>query len=524
MSAPGAPAAQMLEQAVAHHRAGRVQQAETLYRQILADDPEQPDALYLLGLIAGQFGKHEDAAGLLERAIRARPGVAQFHLVLGRVLATLGRADGAVAAFREAARLAPDNADAHNGLGIVLDGSGAREEAVAAFRRAIELRPDFAVAHYNLGNTLHELGRVDEAVAAYRAAVGFEPRDPEMHSNLGLALMDRLDVDGAIAAYGRALEIAPDFAQARMNRAHALLLAGRFDEGWRDNEARHAAMGRSYVMPRPWRGEPLAGRSLFVHSEQGLGDTIQFVRYLPVLAAQGARVTMRVHPALIGLFRDSGLGAEFTTEPGGEDAHDHQVALLSIPGILGGGRDAIPAPAGYLRARPDKVAACRERHFAEPGLKVGFVWQGNPEQKIDRLRSMPLQNLLPLLRVEGIRAYAIQKGEAGERQLDALPGDVRVTPLGPTFEDFSDTAAALANLDLLVSTCTSVPHLAGALGVPTWIMLAHQPDWRWMLDTPATPWYRSVRLFRQAAHREWPPVVDAVRGELEALVRQRGAG
>jgi len=520
----GESVAALLEEAVAHHRAGRVARAEPLYRRILASEPEQPDALYLLGLIANQSGKHDDAIQFLERAVRSAPGVARFRVVLGRMLATLGRLDGAVEAFREATRLAPEDADAHNGLGIVLDGSGAREEAAAAFRRAIALRPDFAVAHYNLGNTLHDLGCIEQAIAAYRAAIRIEPRDPEMHSNLGLALMDQLDVDAALAAYEEALRIAPGFAEPRLNRAMALLLAGRFQEGWREHEVRHEAMGVTLVMPRPWRGETLEGRSLYVHPEQGLGDTIHFVRYLPLLAAQGARITMRVQPPLIELFRHAGLGARFTTEPGGEDAHDFQTALLSIPGILGSDAESVPAAEGYLSAPPEKVADYRERYFQRSGIKVGFVWQGNPEQKNDPRRSMPLHTLLPLLRVAGIEAYALQKGGPGERQLEALPGDVRVTSLGPTFEDFTDTAAALANLDLLVSTCTSVPHLAGALGVPTWIMLSHQPDWRWMLEVPTSPWYRSVRLFRQPAHGDWSPVIERVGLELTALAAKGSAG
>jgi tetratricopeptide (TPR) repeat protein len=522
MEPPGAPASSLLEQAMGHHRAGRVQQAEALYRQILEQDPEQADALYLLGLVASQASRPDDAVALLERAIRARPGVGQYHLVLGRVLAAAGRHEAAVEAFREATRLQPDSPDAHNGLGIVLDACRAHEEAVDAFRRAIELRGDFAVAHYNLGNTLHELGRIDESIDAYRRAIAIEPRDPEMHTNLGQALMDRLDVDGALAAYDRALELAPDFAGARFNRALALLLDGRFEEGWREHEARHAAMQRRYLMPRPWRGEPLEGRSLFVHSEQGLGDAVQFVRFLPVLAAQGARITMRAQPQLLDLFRQSALGAEFVSEPGGEEDHDYQIPLLSIPGVLGTDAGSVPGAEGYLRAAPEKVAAYRERFFDRPGLKVGFVWQGNAAQKIDRLRSMPLDVLLPLLRVEAVEAYAMQKGERGERQLDGLPGDVRVTPLGPTFEDFTDTAAALSNLDLLISTCTSVPHVAGALGVPTWIMLAHQPDWRWLLERTDSPWYRSVRLFRQGAHGDWAPVVERVRDALAGLAAREG--
>jgi Flp pilus assembly protein TadD len=523
MEPTGASAPNRLEQAMTHHRAGRIQQAETLYRQILEQDPAQADALYLLGLIASQAGHHDAAIELLERAIRARPGVAQFHIVRGRVLAAAGRSQAAVDSFREATRLQPDSPDAHNGLGIALDASGAHEEALDAFRRAVELRGDFAVAHYNLGNTLHELGRIDASIDAYRRAIAIEPRDPEMHTNLGQALMDRLDVDGALEAYDRALELAPGFAGARLNRALALLLSGRFEEGWREHEARHAAMGRRYVMPRPWRGEPLEGRSLFVHSEQGLGDAVQFVRFLPALATRGARITMRAQPQLMELFRHSALGAEFVSEPGGEEEHDYQIPLLSIPGVLGTDASSVPGAEGYLRADPEKVATYRERFFARPGLKVGFVWQGNAAQKIDRLRSMPLRNLLPLLRVEGIEAYAFQKGERGEGQLGGLPDDVRLTPLGPTFETFSDTAAALCNLDVLISTCTSVPHVAGALGVPTWIMLARQPDWRWLLERTDSPWYRSVRLFRQRARGDWDPVIESVRDALAGLAARGGA-
>jgi hypothetical protein len=198
------------------------------------------------------------------------------------------------------------------------------------------------------------------------------------------------------------------------------------------------------------------------------------------------------------------------------------VALLGIPAVLGTNRDSIPSAEAYLRAPSEKVRAYRDRFFRTAKLKVGFVWQGNPQQRADRQRSMPLSTLLPLLTLPGIEAYSLQKGEQAERQLAELPADVALTALGDTFADFSDTAAALANLDLLISTCTSVPHLAGALGKPTWIMLAHHPDWRWFLDDESTPWYRSVRLFRQPKVGDWEAVVDRVRTELAAMVARGG--
>jgi Tetratricopeptide repeat/Glycosyltransferase family 9 (heptosyltransferase) len=402
----------------------------------------------------------------------------------GVALHRAGRIPEAIGLYRAALARAPDNANAHNSLGAALLRQDDLEGAEASLRRALALRPGFPEALNNLGRVARADGRLAEATRHF---------------------------DAALAAR-------PGFAQALWNRATTRLLAGDMPGGWADFEARWALpeVGPPQVLPRPaWGGEPLAGRTILLQPEQGLGDTIQFARYAAVLSARGAAVVLGVQPELKRLM---------TTLPGttavvarGEPLphFDCHLPLLSVPFVLRHGMTDLPCATPYMRAEPEVAARWRERIGAGPGLKVGLVWAGNPNHSNDANRSLPQGRLAPLLAVPGVRLFALQLG-ARRTDLAALPG---VTDLGGGLTDFAETAGALSALDLLVTVDTSPAHLAGALGRPVWLLLPAEPDWRWMLGRGDSPWYPTMRLFRQQRRGDWTAPIQDVAAALRRCCR-----
>ena len=403
--------------------------------------------------------------------------------------------------------------------------AGARSEA--GLRRALALKPDYAEAHNNLGGALSAQGNLDEAVACYRRALALKPDYAEAHNNLGGALSDLAKFDEALACYRRALRLKPDYAEAHWNQALLTLLTGDFERGWAEYEWRWKTKQlhferRTFSQPR-WDGQPLAGRTILLHAEQGLGDTIQFVRYVSLVKVRGGRVVVECQPPLLPLLADCPGIDQVVARGNPLPAFDVQAPLLSLPGILGTTLDSIPDRVPYLRADPELAQAWRKRLEALDGFKVGIVWQGNPPFKGDRQRSIPLRQYEALARVEGVQLVSLQKG-AGADQLGKLAASFPVLDLGEQLETFSDTAAVLKNLDLLISSCTSVPHLAGALGVPVWLALPFVPDWRWLLEREDSPWYPHHRLFRQSRPGDWSEVFERIAGALRGLVATRAEG
>jgi len=473
--------------AEAHHRAGRLDQAVELYRAALALEPGHAESLHRLGTIAAETGHGALAAELLRRAVAA---------------------DGAVAAH-------------HAGLGNALHDLGRFEAAAACHRRALELEPGNLVARVNLGNALRELGRLDEAAAELGLAAERAPGHPAVHLSLGCALHELGRPDEAAACHRRALALAPDNPEAHWNLGLALLLAGDLAAGWPEYAWRRLAEGgprRSF--PRPaWDGGDLAGRTILLHAEQGLGDVLQFIRYLPWIKARGAAVTIVESPtALLRLLRGvAGIDRLIPTGGAALPEHDRHAPLPELPHLFATTEDTIPAAVPYLSPEPELVAMWRERLAAgPPGLKVGIAWQGNPHGRIDRGRSPPLAALAPLAAVPGVRLISLQRRD-GLEQLAGLPGGMVIESLGDDVDTggaFTDTAAIMATLDLVISSDTAIAHLAGALGVPAWVALKRVPDWRWQLGRADSPWYPTLRLFRQSRDGDWDGVFRAIAAAL----------
>ncbi len=495
---------------------GRFEEAEAAWRAALAIDGGQADVLADLGGLLAVRGRAGEGRELCERALALRPDLAVGHQNLGLARKALGEDAAAIAAFRRAGALAPDMADAHFQLGLALQETGDPAGAEDAYRRALALEPGFALARSNLGNVLRVAGRLDEAVDAYAQAAAAAPDSPDIRSNLGVALQEAGRFDEALAAFEAAIALDGENAEAHRHRGMLLLLLGRFEEGWAETEWRWRTKTfrpqiRDFGRPK-WDGFPLAGRTVLIYAEQGLGDTLQFVRYLPLVAARGARVVFECQPPLKTLLAD----AADTVVGRAEDLPDFEVhaPLMSLPYLFGTDAASIPFDGPYVEADPARRAVWKNR--LGDGFKVGLCWRGNPNHPYDHGRSVALERLRPVLEVPGARLVSLQ--------LDATPEEIAgrdlVDAIGdfdPALDLFAEDAAVLANLDLVISVDTSIAHLAGAMGLPTWLMLPATPDWRWRLDRDVTPWYPSMRLFRQVRPGDWDGVAKDLARALEEV-------
>jgi Flp pilus assembly protein TadD len=471
------------------------------------------------------------------------------HTNLGVLLAATQRRAEAELCHRRALALQPDSASAHTNLGLVLLDLARLDEAEPHLRRALALAPGSAEVHSNLGNLLARRGSDAEAEQCLRRALVLDPTLAAAHCNLGVLLADQRRDAPAEAHFRSAIALRPGYALARLDLSCLLLAQGRFKEGWTLHEARHDPQLPDNGIAPPnvsfpaWRGEPLAGRSLLIWAEQGLGDQIQFCRYVPRLKAQGAaRITLvcqRVLASLLGTLPgiDVVLPADvvdnaFHVEAAAIAVHDTWVFPLSLPLWLGTDLSTLPAaPIPYLSADPARVGAWTRRvHDDERGrpakmLRVGLVWRGNPMHHNDAERSLPgLSTLTPLWSVPNCRFVSLQTGRAAA-EADTPPGALPLVALGAELGDFADSAAALAALDLLICVDTSIAHLAGALGLPCWVLLPrHRTDWRWLRDRDDSPWYpRGMRLFRQARRGDWAEVVERVRAALVPTAARSGS-
>ena len=464
--------------------------------------------------------RYDEALASYDRALSLLPDYAEALNNCGITLHALKRYDEALASFDHALSVRPEYAEALNNRGNVLHELKRYDEALASYDHALSLRPDYAVALNNCGITLHALKRYDEALANHDRALSLRPDYAEALNSRGNALLELKRLEEALASYDKAIALKPDHADSLTNRALCRLLVGRYIEGWSDFEWRWDAT--DWPSKRPefanWHGEDLAERRLLVFSEQGLGDTIQFARYLPLLARNRCQITFLTNSKLARLLRPLTSGIKVISTLGTERKFDFQCALLSLPHRLGTDLASIPNSVPYLRAEEALIARWRER-IGERGFKIGIAWQGNPQGKVDQGRSIPLAEYFALARVPGIRLISLQK-QHGLDQVGELPGDVTIETLGEDFDKgpdaFIDTAAVMENLDLIITSDTSIAHLAGALGRSTWVALKYVPDWRWLLDREDSPWYPTMRLFRQSARDNWQPVFAKMERELRS--------
>jgi len=611
----------LLKKALERQNAGRADEAESLYRQVLRGDPANPDALHLLGVLELQRGRPEAAADWISQAIRVSPNTGFYHNNLGVAHRALGRLAEAAACFRNAARLQPSSYDAHFNLGTVLQGLAQTEAAIAAYEKALalnknpgvlnnlgvawlerrdlpkaiacleqslKLKPDHADSLYNMAAALLESGQPEKAAAYFekraalpqpppalpmqlglalqksqrwkeaetwyrkalegsrtalvcnnlalvleqqfafaeaesllRQAISLRPEYAEACNNLGNVLLAVGRPEEAVVAYSHAIDLKPDYPAAFYNRAHARLTLGDFEAGWDDYESRWQWEGFPHRKPKfaqpEWTGDDLRGRTLLVYNEQGLGDTIQFARCLALAAARGGKVLFACPEELRSLFEGLAGVSQFVEAGRPPPAFDVHAALMSLPRLCGLRLENIPGQTPYLTVPPAERFPLPPRR---PGrLRVGVVWAGGTRFPKDGLRSMTARQFLPLFQNTPCDFFSLQAGPKSA-ELKSLPDGVKVVDAGSLLRDFADTAAVMGQLDLVISTCTSTLHLAGALARPAWGLLSFAPDWRWLRRRVDSPWYPTMRLFRQAAPGDWTGVVERAQEALARLASQ----
>jgi tetratricopeptide (TPR) repeat protein len=463
-----------------------------------------PATLYVRGLLSLRDGRLDEAVELLGHALQRQPEHNGARRNLVRALLAANRATEALVQAEQALVRSPDVAELHFARGTALSALRSPEKARAALSRAVALDPSHAPSWLNLGNACADLDDLETAERHCRTALRLDASLTEAMVSLGYFLTAQGRLTDAIAACGSAIALRPDSVHAHWNMAVALLLAGDLPRGFAAYEwrKRHDRFRRDFIsLPGPvWDGGNPSGRTILVHAEQGLGDTIQFARYLPLIAERGGRPVLACDKSLVPLFQ--GLdGIQAVAKGQGLPPYDAWIDQMSLPLAFGTRLDAIPAANAYLHADPQRVVAW---DAALPtGRRVGLAWAGNKLHSNDRRRSIPAPALGPLLARPGISFVNLQVGPAA-REIPELPD------LTPRLTDYAETAALIAALDLVVCVDTSVAHLAGALGKPAWVMLPHAPDWRWLLGRDDSPWYESLRLFRQPAADDWGSVVAAV--------------
>jgi len=465
------------------HLHNRLAEAEPFYRKAVALDPEFKHAWMNLGLVTLSLGKPEEA----------------------------------VCCQREALRIDPEDPDALNNLGTAHYTQGRIVEAENCFRAALRLQPAHAGATLNLGSARQLFNRVEEAEGLFRRAIVLGVDPARAKSNLALAMMEQARPEEAEILCREALALRPDFKEARANLALALLMMGRLEEAWPEYEVRwdvEAMGGPAPVFSEPaWRGQPLNGETVLLHAEQGFGDTLQFCRYVPMVAAAGGRVVLVVPKALRQLMGTLDGVAELLAE--GDDirvAYDYHCPLLSLPLAFNTTLSTIPAAVPYLHADPEPW---REMLDLLPGLKVGLVWAGKSRTAqphavaVDKRRSMRLADMAPLLAVPNCSFVSLQLG-APAAQMQTLPEHAELLDVSDRLGDWADTAALIAGLDLVIAVDTAVAHLAGALGKPVWMLNRFDSCWRWLRNRDDTPWYPTMRLFRQSSRGDWAGAIDRV--------------
>ncbi len=533
---------------------GKLPEATQHYQRAINLKPDLLEAYINLGVVLRQQGLPQEAIATYEKALQINRNAANVHNNMGNVYRDLGRVDEAASSYQKALSIQPDYVDSIVSLGSIFQEQNKLEEAIAMYERAIgmepnsasvrsnlgmalkdvgrldeakthlqqalALDPNYAIGYSNLGLVLEEMDRVDEAEAMSRKAIALNPNFTDAYHNLAVALHRKCQLQECIASYERAIDLNPQFAEAHMGLAITLMLAGDYPRGLAEYEWRWQLkhiQGPGLTQP-DWQGESLDGKTILLYTEQGFGDTINFIRYVPLIRAQGANVKVIVmcKPAVYRLLQTVD-GIDKVVIKGEElPSFDVKAALLSLPRILGTTWETIPTRVPYVKAVPSATEALTGEEalkcLLQTGqLKVGIVWAGNPFHKNDRRRSTSLSYFRQLLEIPGIAFYSLQKGS---RTADITPDIGNLANLDPLLKDFADTAAIVQQLDLVITIDTSVAHLAGALGKPVWVLLCYCPDWRWRLEREDSPWYPTMRLFRQQQPGDWSELFARVKSAL----------
>jgi tetratricopeptide (TPR) repeat protein len=507
----------LLQQAFSKHQSGELSEARSLYLDLLRTDPRHFDANHMLGLLEAQEEKLLASVNLLCRALALRPDHIPSHWHLGEAFIQMEFYGAAIACFRRARVLNPAYLEAWVREANLLEVLGLADEAIWAYMHALNLDPLDSGIQFSTGNTLKWACRFDEAIRHYRKSLSVSPGQFDGYVNLGNALKELNRLDPALAVHGYAARLQPSNPIPPFNQSLILLLQGQFASGWPRFETRWNVVlqseKREFRQPR-WTGrESLLGKTVFVYPEQGLGDTIQFCRYLPMLSAKGGRVIFEAPAELRGLLKTL-PGAINLLQPGfPAPEFDFQIPLLSVPGALGTRLSTIPAKVPYLKVPSERMGYWKARLRQTGRPRIGLVWSGGTLFRNDRNRSLTLEMLRSLLELP-FDYYSLQK-VIREQDQETLSGAPNLSFHGDDLHDFSDTAALIDNMDLVCTVDTSLAHLAGALGKKVWILLPYAPDYRWLLDRKDSPWYPTARLFRQSESMIWPPVLAEVR---EALI------
>ena len=493
------------------------------YRAVLRLDPFHADAMKNRVASLLKLKRFQEALDISDRLPEAIANSSDALDMRGLALRELKRLDEALDCHDRAFRSEPGHLGNLVNRGIALRELNRLEEALSNYDRALAIDPQNADAHYNKGVALQKMNRLEEAIENYDQAIRITGNFTESWSSRGTALAELGRFDDAIANYDRAIELEPGYADAHSNKSLSLLLLGKFDSGWEAHEWRKRTYkkigARRYPQPE-WTGaQDLAGKTLFIHWEQGLGDTIQFCRYAKLAQARGARVIVSVQDGLVRLLKDLSPAVEIIDSKSTPTHFDYHVALLSLPLAFKTGGGDIPADVCYLRAEPDRRETWKQK-LGGHGFKIGIAWRGS-QLGAELGKSFSIACLQGIAKLPTVRLISLQKHE-GSEELAGLPEGMSVETLGEDFDcgphAFLDTAAVMENLDLVITTDTSIAHMAGALGRPTWVALKHVPDWRWLLDRDDSPWYPTLRLFRQQRRDDWTSVFAAMERELAGKV------
>jgi tetratricopeptide (TPR) repeat protein len=517
--------------ATAHYNRGailqelkRYEEALASYDRALALQPDFAMALSNRGNVLQELRRFGEALASFDRALALNPDFAVALYNRGNVLCDLERYDEALANYERALALRPNFAVAFASRGTALQKLKRHAEAVASFDRAIALQPDLVEAHTDRGNAFHATGRFEEALANYDRAINIQPGHAAAHYNRGLTLHELGRCEEAVASYGRAIELQPDLADAHLNQSLSRLLTGDFERGWpgyewRMDVASRASTKRSFPQPQWFGREDISGKTILLHAEQGFGDTIQFCRYVPLVAARGADIILEVPAPLAELMTTLAGNAKIVPNGGPLPDIDMHCPLLSLPLAFGTQLKTIPATVPYLRASSEGVNKWETRLGPKQRPRIGLAWSGRPTYVNDRNRSIPLSALLPLLDIDAT-FISLQK-DVRDSDAPLLRGRGDLRHFGDELKDFAETAALVSQLDLVISIDSSVAHLVGALAKPVWVLLPFIPDWRWLLNRDDSPWYPTARLFRQDASRTWDSVIARARSALREFLQGR---
>ena len=520
LHARGAARPPLLRHAEAARRDGDLRGARRMCLAALRASPEDAHVLSLMAAIAADERQTEEGLSWARRAVAVDPRSVAAHYALGRLWEGAERYAEAEASYRKVTVLDPNHARAHNNLGCMLHMQGKLDAALACYRKALELDPQQPEANKNYAALAGaDAGRLETAIDGFKRQIAANPGDAAAYNSLANIYVELGRHREALVNLERALALDPDRVEFHFAKAHLLLLLGNYAEGWKEYEWRwrmKAINAPALRFSRPmWDGRRIEKGALLIHGETGFGDTLQFVRYAPLAAVRCATVIVECQPALKSLLHGAKGVSQVVAQGERLPPFDTHVPLIALPGIFGTTLDSIPWQGPYIHADPAQASEWRSLVAScEPArIKAGLVWAGNPQNPNDRARSLALQDLAPLARVPDVTFFSLQKGPAAAQAV-APPAGMRLVDLTPRILDFSDTAALLSQLDLVVSIDTAVAHLSGAMGMPTWVALPFAADWRYHVGRGDNPWYPTMRLFRQERDGDWSAVIAQIAQEL----------